>query len=169
MKKKLLFVFSLSLLLVILVLSGNNKDMERDLSFSGSSFIEGLRIVHKEDGNNVWTLTAKRADITEGEDRARLSDISMNVEAKGMTIYAGDGIYDFSNRNMTMNGRITAVAKDYTITVDSAEWDQSKNEIRTKGNVKIDSKKFSVEGEGIEADSQQKVRVLKNVKAIFYR
>jgi LPS export ABC transporter protein LptC len=169
MKKKLLSVAFIVLFLMLFFLLGNNRNSGKGISLSGNSFIEGIKIIHKKDGNNIWTLSAKKADISSNEDRAVLNDIAMTIEDKGLTIHAADGIYDFLSRNLTLNGSITAIAKDYTITADSAEWDQSKNEIRTKGNVKMESKKFSVEGEGIEADSQQKVRILKNVKATFYR
>jgi len=148
---------------------GNNREVEKDLLLKSNSFIEGLKIVHKKSGNNVWTLNARRADIIENEDKAKLSDITMTIEDKGITIHAENGLYDFSNRNLTFDSKITADAKDYTIIADSVEWDQSKGEIRTAGNVKVESKKFNVEGAGMEADSNQKVRILKDVKATFYR
>jgi len=169
MKKKLLFALSLSFLLLVFLFLGSSKENGKNLFIKGNSFIEGLRIVQKKNGVNVWTLTAKRADITESEDKANLSDIAMTIESKGMTIYAKDGVYGMSTRNLTLQGKITAVAKGYTITADSAEWDQAKGGINTKGAVRLESKKFNVEGSGMEIDSEQKVRVTKNVKATFYR
>ncbi len=169
MKKKLSFVFPLLFLLALLLFFGNNREVEKNLLLRGNSFIEGLRIVHKRDGNNVWILNAKRADIIESEDKAKLNDIVMTIENKGMTIYAGSGLYDMSTRNLTLDGKITADAKDYAIVCDSAEWNNSTGEVKTTGNVRFESKKFNVEGSGMEANTDQKVRILKNVKATFYR
>ena len=166
--KKLLFVFSVVSFLLIMFFFGNNREAERDLTLKGNSFIEGLKIVHKKDGSNIWTLYAKRADIIESKNKARLSDVAMTIEKKDMTIQAVKGLYDLESRNLTLEGRITAVAKDYTIIADSVEWDQSKEEIKTEGNVRVESKKFNVEGAGMEASSGEKVRILKDVKATFY-
>lgn len=170
MKKKLLFVFPLFFLFAVLIfLLGDNREIEKDFLLKGNSFIEGLRIVHKKDGNSIWTVNAKRADIIESEDKAKLTGISMTVEEKGMTIHAGEGLYDMSTRNLSLQGRITADANGYTIIANSAELDNSTGEIKTKGDVKIESKKFNVEGAGMEATSDQKVRILRNVKATFNR
>ncbi|MBI4691679.1 MAG: LPS export ABC transporter periplasmic protein LptC [Nitrospirae bacterium] len=170
MKKKLLFVFSsLSIVLLLTLFLKNNRDPEKDLLLKNNSFIEGLRIIHKRDGNIIWTLNAKRADIIGNDDKARLSDVVMMIESKGMAIHAGSGLYDIPNRNLTLNGRITADAKDYTIVCDSVDWNNSTEEIKTKGDVRFESKKFNVEGIGMEADSAQRLRIFKNVKAIFYR
>lgn len=148
---------------------GHNREVEKDLLLGRDSFIEGLKIIHKKDGKNIWTLDAKRADIVENEGKAKLTDIAMTIEDKGMTIHAGNGLYDMSNRNLTLHGSITADAKDYTIIADSAEWNNSTGEIKTVGDVRVESKKFNVKGAGMEAKSDQKVRILKNVKATFYQ
>ena len=116
----------------------------------------------------MWTLNASRADIIEGSDRVKLNDVVLWVENKDMTIYSPEGFYNMESRDLTLNGKIKAVTKGYTIITESVEWNQSKGEIKTKEAVKIESKKFNVEGVGMEADSEQKVRILKNVKATFF-
>ncbi len=170
MKKKLLLVLLLFLAVVLaVILFGEKKEADREALLKGNSFIEGLKIVNKKDGNNVWTLIAKRADIIESKNQARLSNITMVVENNGMKINSLSGLYDMETRNLTLDGRITAEAKDYMIITESAELDNSKGEIKTKGDVKVRSKKFDVEGSGMKAGSSQKVRILKDVKATFYR
>lgn len=168
MKKKLLFAGSIFFLLVVFFFS-TKRAAEKDILLAQNSFIDGLEIINKKDGNKVWTLSAERADIMESEDKALLSNISMTIEDKGMTIQAPDGVYDLAQKDLSLNGQIIAITKDYTITADSVEWNQSREEIIAKGNVKIEGKKFNVEGSGLEADSGQKMRILKNVKATFYR
>ncbi|MCX5717346.1 MAG: LPS export ABC transporter periplasmic protein LptC [Nitrospirae bacterium] len=169
MKKKALLVLSLLSLVALFLLLGNNKGLDKALLLKGGSFIEGLKIIHKKNGISMWTLNASRADIIEGSDRVKLNDIVLTVENKDMTIYSPEGFYNTESRDLILNGKIKAVSKGYTIITESAEWNQSKGEIKTKEAVKIESKKFNVEGTGMEADSEQKVRILKNVKATFYR
>jgi len=169
MKRKSLLVLSLLSLLALFLLLGYNRELDKALLLKGGSFIEGLKIIHKKNGISMWTLNASRADIIEGSDRVKLNDVVLRVENKEMTIYSPEGFYNMESRDLTLDGKIKAVAKGYTIITESVEWNQSKGEIKTKEAVKIESKKFNVEGVGMEADSEQKVRILKNVKATFYR
>ncbi|HBR21401.1 MAG TPA: LPS export ABC transporter periplasmic protein LptC [Nitrospiraceae bacterium] len=169
MKNKILLILSLLLLSFVFLFFGNNKGLEKDLLVKGGSFIEGLKIIHKKNGTSMWALNASRADIMEGSDRVKLNDVVLTVENKDMTIYSPEGFYNMESRDLTLNGKIKAVSKEYTIITESVEWNQSKGEIKTKEDVKIESKKFNVEGSGMEADSEEKVRILKNVKATFYR
>ena len=63
------------------------------------------------------------------------------------------------SRILTLNGRITAVAKDNTIIADSMEWELSPGRNEDKRSCKrVESKKFNVEGSGMEVNSEQKVR-----------
>ena len=169
MKRKSLLVLSLLSLLALFLLLGYNRELDKALLLKGGSFIEGLKIIHKKNGISMWTLNASRADIIEGSDRVKLNDVVLRVENKEMTIYSPEGFYNMESRDLTLDGKIKAVAKGYIIITESVEWNQSKGEIKTKEAVKIESKKFNVEGVGMEADSEQKVRILKNVKATFYR
>lgn len=173
MKKKVLLLISLLSLSLVFLFLGNSRELDKALLLKGGSFIEGLKIIHKKNGISMWTLNASRADIIEGSDRVKLDDVVLRVENKDenkeMTIYSPEGFYNIESRDLTLNGKIKAVTKGYTIITESVEWNQSKGEIKTKEAVKIESKKFNVEGSGMEADSEQKVRILKNVKATFYR
>ncbi|MEW6213667.1 MAG: LPS export ABC transporter periplasmic protein LptC, partial [Nitrospirota bacterium] len=91
------------------------------------------------------------------------------VEKNGLVLYADKGIYNLSNRNFTTEGEIRAKAKDYTITADSIDYEASSGEIKTEGRIKIEGKRFKVAGKGMKANSEQRVRVLKDVKATFYK
>lgn len=167
MKTRLLllcFVFFLALTLIFLA---DNKEVEKISLSRGNSYIEGLKIANKKDGAEVWVLNAKRADIIESENKAKLTDIVMKVSQNGLTVKSEDGVYDISNKSLILKKTITAETKDYTIITDRIEW-TSAGEIKTGSDVRFISKKFNVEGEGMCADSDQKVRILKNVKAIFY-
>jgi hypothetical protein len=154
-------------LALALILLTDSKGVEKISVSRGNSYIEGLKIVNKKDGNEVWVLNAKRADIIESENKAKLYDIVMEVRQNGLVVKSDDGIYDISNKSLILKSTITAETNDYTIITDTVEWTPS-GEIKTGSDVRVLSKKFNVEGEGMCVDSGQKVRILKNVKAIFY-
>ncbi len=154
-------------LVLALILLTDSKEAEKISLSRGNSYIEGLKIASKKDGKEVWVLNAKRADIVESENRAKLTDIVMEVKHNGLIVKSDNGVYDIANKSLVLKSSITAETNDYTIITDTVEWTRN-GEIKTGSDVRILSKKFSVEGEGMCADSGQKVRILKNVKAIFY-
>lgn len=167
MKIRLLLLCSILFLALALIFLSDSKEVEKISVSRGNSYIEGLKIASKKDGNEVWVLNANRADIIESENKAKLTDIVMEVKQNGLTIKSDNGVYDMTNKSLVLKSSITAETDDYTIITDTVEWTRN-GEIKTGSDVKVISKKFSVEGEGMRVDSGQKVRILKNVKAIFY-
>ncbi len=138
------------------------------MHLSGESFIEGLKIIHKNNGKPDWILTAKRADITEDGDKAHLYDIEMTIEDKDIKIYSDEGIYNLTNKNLTIDGKVIAKNSNYSIIMEQVELDSKAGNLKTGGNVKIEGKKFILNGKGMKIDSEeQKVRILKDVKATF--
>jgi Lipopolysaccharide-assembly, LptC-related len=145
----------------------NGSETDVDLRIKSNSFIDGLRILHNKNGINLWTLNARRADFTEGGDKARLSDINMVIKKEGLILYADRGIYDLDEQRFTTEGIVKAETKDYTITADSIDYEASLGEIKTGGRIKVEGKRFRVEGKGMKADAGQKVSVFNDVKATF--
>jgi lipopolysaccharide assembly outer membrane protein LptD (OstA) len=168
MKKVLLIGLSISLLCMLFVLLRNTREISGDLKIKGDSFIEGLKILHQKNGITVWSLSARKADFVEGEDKAELADINVVIQKNGMVLHADKGVYDLLNQGFTTDGETRAEVKDYTITADSINY-ASSGEIETKGRVKVESKRFIVEGRGMKADAGQKVSILNDVSATFYK
>jgi LPS export ABC transporter protein LptC len=169
MKRSLLVVLSLSLLFSFFFLLKDEKGMRPDLLVKGNSFIEGLRIIYKKNGNRDWLLTAKRADISENGDKALLTGIEMTLDNKGITLYADKGTYLMTDRNVSMEGKIVAKGNTYSITSVNGEFNNRAGDFKTDGDVTIDSRKFRVQGRGMNIDSsEQKVRILNDVKAVFH-
>ena len=143
--------------------------MKPDILLKGNSFIEGMKIVYKKNGARDWTLTAKRADISDEGNKAFLTDITMTLETRGLTLYADRGLYRMADKNLTVDGKIVARGDTYAITSAGGEFDNRDNDFKTGGEVRIDSRKFTVQGRGMNIDgSGQKVRILRDVKAVFY-
>jgi LPS export ABC transporter protein LptC len=168
MKRILFFILSLLLLSLFFFSVKTEKGSSLNTHLKGESFIEGLKVINKKNNITDWILTAKRADIQEHGDIAHLTDITMSIENRGITIYADKGLYNLKNKNITINGKVTAKNTDYSIITENVELDSITGYLKTEGNVKIDGKKFSLTGKGMKLDnSDQKIRILKNVEAIF--
>ncbi len=169
MVRGFLFVVLLVLLSTLFFLTQDKKETRPDVLREGNSFIEGLRIVCRQDGKKDWTLTAKRADISENGDAARLTDIEMTVEKEGVTLSAEKGLYRMDDRNLTIDGKVVAKGANYSVTSFNGEFDNRAGDFKTIGNVRMEGRKFSVQGRGMNIDGdQKKVRILGDVKAVFH-
>ncbi|MBI5639235.1 MAG: LPS export ABC transporter periplasmic protein LptC [Nitrospirae bacterium] len=170
MKKGLLVILSLILFSLFFFMLREEKDGRLEIHQKGSSFIEGLKIVNKKNGATEWILTAQRADLSENGDRADLSDIEMNIQNRGITLHAEKGTYVMSGKKLSVEGRILARGKSYSITSDNVTFDSSSGMLRTDSKIVMEGQRFSVEGRGMDSDSaEQKVRIHRDVKAVFYR
>ena len=170
MKKVLLIGLSVFLFISLFLLLRTGRENIGDLQIKkGNSFIEDIRIVQKKKGATIWTLDASKADFTEGENKAELSDIHMMLQKNDVVLYADRGMYDFSEKSLTTKSVVKAEAKDYKITADSIDYEISSGKIQTGGRIKVEGKRFTVEGKGMKADEGQKVRVYNDVKATFQK
>jgi len=168
MKKSLLVLASFLLFCLFFYMVEGEKANKLDVHLQGSSFFEGIRIVQKKDGVQSWVLTAKRADISKKGDEANLTDIKVEVKDKGVTIYADKGLYNMDTKKMSIEGPITAKNDEYSITTGQVEIDSSSGVLKTDEDVHIKGKKFVLQGKGMEIkNNEQKVRILKDVKATF--
>ncbi len=169
MKKILMIGLSILLSGMLFMMLRNGREISGDLQLKGNSFIEGLRILQKKRGAAVWTLNAEKADFLEGEDKAELTKISMFIQKNGMVLYADKGVYNLLDQDFTTGSLVKAEGRDFVITADSIDYETSSGKIKTEGHVEVKSKKFKVEGKGMRADEEQKVSILNDVKATFYK
>lgn len=170
---KKIFLFSCSVLLfgllVFLVVSGD-KTGRIEVQVKGDSFFEGLRIVHKKQGEEQWLLTARRADLSKDGGLATLSDIEMKIPDKRITIRAGTGRYDMTSKRVSIDGEISASSPDYAITTSGIEIDSAAGTLATDQNVSVQGRRFLLTGKGMRIDKNaQQVRILQNVKATFHQ
>jgi len=169
MKKSLLALASFLLLSIFFYMVGGEKSNKYGIHLKGDSFFEGLRIIQKKDGVPNWVLTAKRADISKDGNEANLTDIEMGVKGKGIMIYAGKGRYDLTTRKISVDGDITARGINYSLTTGQVEIDSAEGLLKTSKEVIFEGRKFTVQGKGMEMrNNDQKVRILKDVKATFH-
>jgi len=168
MKKFLLVLASLLIFSIFFFLVKGEKNDKMDVSLKSDSFFEGLRIIQKKNGVENWVLTAKRADISKDADKAELTDIEMKVKDKGITICAEKGLYNLDTKRISVLGTITGKNDNYSITTRQVEIDSAAGSLKTDADVHIEGKKFLLQGKGMEVNNnEQKVRILKDVKATF--
>ena len=143
------------------------RETSGDLQVKSTSFIENIKILQKKSGTPVWTLTASKADFKEGGDKAELSDVNVFIEKSKVSLHADKGLYNLAERSFTTDSIVNAVSKNYRMSADSIDYEMSSGNIKTEGRIKLEGKGFSVEGEGMKADGNKKVRILNDVKATF--
>jgi LPS export ABC transporter protein LptC len=169
MKKGPLLVLAVVLFSLYFLIVREEKISVPNPDQKGASYLEGVRIVNKKDGKKDWIVTAKRADIKENGDRAELSDLEVTVQDKDIKIFADKGIYDMAGKKLTIIGPVTARQKEYTMTSEDMEFENSTGILKTDKKVRVEGKKFTLTGIGLHADNNEhKVRILKDVKATFY-
>lgn len=170
MGKKLLFVILIFAALAFILLIRPEKGAKLDIQLRGDSFIEGLKIVNRKNGVTDWILWAKRADMASDGKKALLSGIEMKLQSQGMTVSADKGVYDMETRQVSVEGVLHASNNNYALTTSKVLIDGSRGNIDTAGDVRIEGRKFELEGKGMQADNNDhKVRILKDVKATFNR
>lgn len=165
---KYLVAISLSLLFVLYFLSGTNREYKRDLSIKANSYIEGLRIVSKKNGIDLWVMAAARADLTKDETLANMNSITMEIPKEGITIDATSGLYNMNTRELTLKENIKIHTKSYTVSAKNLAWNPDKQTLTSHEAVLITGNKFRLEGEGLAATQDNKVTIKKNVKATFF-
>jgi LPS export ABC transporter protein LptC len=165
----MLFILSLSLFSIIFFLVKDEPVSSPEIQQKGGSFIEGLMIINRINGEKDWTLSAKRADITDNGKRAYLTDLEMVIEDRGVRVHADRGLYDMKDKSLSIAGKIIAHGKDYKVTSDSAEYDSDTGNLETESPVRIEGRRFRLQGKGMQIDSAEgKVKIKRDVKAIFY-
>lgn len=169
MKKVLLIGLSVLFFSSLFLMLRSGREMVGDIRTRTDSFLEDIRIVQKKDGVTTWTLTASKADFREGEQRAQLSDIELRIEKNGMILHADRGVYDLSGQSFSTDETVKASGKDISLSADSLDYEVASGKIRTEGKIRVEGKGFSVEGTGMQADSEQKVNILNDVKATFHK
>jgi len=166
-----MFVLCLFFASTLFFMLRSDKESIENIKVKSHSFIEGLEILYRRDGDTIWKLNARRADFTDDENTAGLSNITVTIQKNGMTLSADKGEYDLLKKNFTINSDIRAEATEYRIITSSMDYDASTGDITTDDKIIVEgkTKKFTIEGKGGTLDSKQNVRIHNDVKATFYR
>jgi|GEM_PF-3349782 LPS export ABC transporter protein LptC len=162
-------LFLISITALALLLFGNDKKNTAGFPSEALSSIEGLKIIHRENGNIIWTVRAQKADFRLDGNSPELSGIEMEVPGNNLLLHSGKGIYNISTGNFSTSGEVTAMGSTYSIKTTAIDYDAATGEMRTDGMVQVEGKKFRISGKGMKTEAGHRVKVLKNVQATFYR
>lgn len=169
MKRVLLILVSFLLIGGLFLTLKTGKDDIGDIQIKSFSSIEDLKIIHKRNGDTQWILTAKKADIVEKDNRAELKDITLLLSQQDVSIHTSKGVYDFKDKSFTTDRAVKAEGKNYKILADSIDYEIKSGNMRTNGEIRVEGKSFSIQGKGLQTESNQRVKVLKDVKATFQK
>ena len=167
MKTALTVALALALILLVFLISGTDVKRENPL-ISALSSMEDIKINSYKNGAQKWTLVAKNADISDEMKAVYMRSIEITLPNKSVIIEAESGRYDVDANNLTLKEGITAKVNDYTIKTGSIDFDSNGGRIGSDGRIVIEGKRLKIEGTGLRADQSQNIKILKDVKAVFY-
>jgi LPS export ABC transporter protein LptC len=170
MKIKFFFFFSLALSLAVLIILGYKETDVTVAPLYKTSSMQGLHITHKTGGRIKWELTAKDANFPSGNKEVIIRSLKLKIyNDPEIYLTGGSGIYKIEGENLTINKPVEINIRDAKFTTDSLTWDSGSELITTKDNIRFTGKNFLIEGEGLVAKTkEQKMKILSNVKGIFY-
>ncbi|GAB4405938.1 MAG: hypothetical protein OHK0032_00670 [Thermodesulfovibrionales bacterium] len=158
-----LFIFS------VLFFFNGERDYKKDLTITRTgSYIEGLRIVNKRNGIDSWIITAGRADFTKDETTARMDSVTVDIIKEKVTVNADNGVYNMNTRDLSLMDNIKIWIKDSVISTERLSWNPTAKILTSDNKILMEGKKFKIEGKGLTATEGQKVKLMKDVKAIFF-
>lgn len=150
------------------VFSGE-RDLRKDPSIQrGNSYIEGLKILNKKDGTDTWIVTARRADFTKDETVAQMESVAIDLKKEDVVLTADNGTYHMKTQDIRLRNNIRIQIKGSVVTTDELSWNASRGILFSKDVVRMEGNKFKIEGEGLTATKDNKVKLMRNVKATFF-
>ncbi len=161
---------ALLIIAILIVLSYNDRNVNIRPSYQTSS-MKNLHLTHKEDKKVNWELLAENAIFPMGKKEVILESIGVKINhTPEIYLTSGSGVYAVDRGDVTLNKPVEIKIKDSKFSTNSLKWHSQDEIISTNDSVKFTGAHFLIEGIGLTAKvAQQKVRIEKNVKAIFYR
>ncbi len=151
------------------ILNYNEDDVKTRVSYRISS-MKGFNLTHKDGGKIKWELSAKSATFPQGDKEVLLKDLNIKVhQSPDITLTGGEGNYNIERKVLAVSNSIKITMNSSLLTTDSLTWHGDKEIITTGDKIIFTGKKFLIEGRGLAVDVRdQQVKVLENVKGIFY-
>lgn len=165
--KKPLLLAALAALVLLSIFMFKKQDGPKETA-RAQSYLEDVKVVNTRTGHQQWTLLTKRAVLSDRGDAASMQEVTVRLPAEGMVVEAERGVYNMDSRDLTLSGRIRALAAGYVIRTGSIRLDADKGQITTADEVVLEGDGFRIEGRGLHAEQDRKVRLERDVKAVFY-
>jgi len=163
----------LSILLVIgtlVILNFDGRNVKINPSYQTSS-MKDLFLTHKEKGVIKWELSADKALMPISKKEIYLNDLKLKINRQThIFLTSGSGIYEVEEENITLNNPVELKMKDTTFQTTTIKWNSADEFITTDDAVQFVGNKFRIVGKGMTAQlDKEHVRIMNDVKAVFYR
>lgn len=161
--------FSLTTFFVFFVVFFGDRDYRKDLSITkGNSYIEGLRIVNRKDASELWVITARKADLSRDETTAQMESVAIDIKKEGAVLNAESGFYNMNTRDLRLENNVILRVRGSVISANTLLWNSASGTLSSDDRVEMQGDKFKIEGEGLATTEDNKVRLMRNVKATFF-
>ena len=169
-KSRFFIVLACALVLgIFITLNYSGNSLEIKPSYRMSS-MHKLHMVNKESNSVKWELSAEKAVFPKGNREILLNSLGLKIKlTPEISLTSGSGIYKVEEGDITLKNPVEMTIKDTIFRTTEMNWNNSKETLTTDNNVEFIGKTFNIVGKGLTAKTkEQKVRILKDVKAVFY-
>lgn len=163
-----LFALILFLLIVFYFLYDSGKTGKKDVYIKNNSYIDGLKVISKKDGSDAWILSAGKAILTKDETMAEMNAVTIKLIKDGLLLNAEAGSFNMLTNDLSLTRNIKIHTKGSVISAKDLRWNPSDETLTTDGAIKMEGAKFQIEGKGMTATQDRKVKLTGKVKATFY-
>ncbi|GBE04115.1 lipopolysaccharide-assembly, LptC-related [bacterium BMS3Abin09] len=153
--------------LIILNYSGNSLKIKPSYKMS---YMHKVHMINKEGDSVKWELSAEKALFPKGNKEIFLNSLGLTIKnTTEIYLTSKSGIYTVENGNMTLNDPVELNVKDAKFMTAGMHWNSREETLTTDNDIEFIGKNFNIVGKGLIAKTkEQKIRILKDVKAIFY-
>ncbi len=171
MKSKIFLVLLTALAVGVLIVFGYRGNGVKTYPSYKTSSISGFRLTHKESNKIKWELLAEKTTFPEGEKEIFLENLIMTVnQERKFIVKGGSGVYNIKEKKLMIRKPVEIDIEGATLTTDSLVWNGEKGIVTTEDNIRFQGENFTIEGSGLSVKvKNQQIRILKDVKGIFYR
>ncbi len=161
---------SAALVIVFIIILGYREQSIKISPSFKESTMQKLQMTHKKDNKIKWELLAREASFPVDKKEILLQSIGLTINySPKIYITSKSGTYEIEKENITLNEDVELHTEDAKFTTDTLYWNGKDELITTEDDVKFRGKTFLIEGKGLAAETaRQRVRILKDVKAVFY-
>lgn len=163
-----IFTLILFLLIVLYVFYDSDTSGRKDIYIKKNSYIDGLKVISKKDGTDSWVLVAGKAVLTKEETMAEMDTVTIRLIKDGILLNADTGIFNMLTNDLSLKKNIKIHTNNSVISTNDLSWNPSDGTLTTEGEVKMQGNKFQIEGRGMTATQDHKVKLTDKVKATFY-
>lgn len=169
MIKKFILITLITAGVISLILLFENMEKEPQIKLNlegGVSVFKNAKFIQKKDGKVIIEINSEEA-VLNNNNQMSLQNITMFFPEKEFTVKAQRGIYYTDSSEFLLNGWIEVDGKNFKIYGQQAYWSPKDRTIYSDKPLKIETKRFIVEGNSGKANANL-IELDKGVRAVVY-